>query len=198
MTGIVLQTGLTEGRFDLGIFRMFTNVSNLGCGIYFTVCASVIAFDKNRDGGQSPVPVLKGVCTMSITLTGIVAAAIVASEFDAHTPEGIATVLLHIVTPVLIMADWLLFDTKGRFKTTSLLWWLTAPYIYFAFIMITSVTMDKDEILRFPYPFLNYEQMGIPMLILVVAVMTFFYIGIGYLMLIIDKKMGYLEKNKPL
>lgn len=201
LTGIALQTGITEGRFNIGVFRMFTNVSNLVCGLYFLYAAFVILLDKNRHGGSSPFPVFKGVCTMAITLTGIVAAAIVASEFNAHTPSGIATVLLHIVTPVLIMADWLLFDTKGRWNAKAPLLWVTAPYLYFAFIMITAPKMDKTDSMRFPYPFLNYEQMGIPLLILVLAVMTFFFIGISYLCILIDKKMGYLEKadeKKPL
>ena len=195
-TGIVLQTGLTQGKFDLRIFRMFTNISNLVCGLYFIYAAALIAFDKGRDGGRSPFPTFKGVCTMAITLTGIVAAAIVESEFNAFTPEGIATVLLHIVTPVLILADWLIFDTKGRWKATTPLFWLIAPYLYFAFIMISARLMEKDASMRFPYPFLNYEQMGIPALILVLAIMTFFYAGISYLFIMIDRKMGYLEKNE--
>lgn len=195
-TGIILQVGLTEGNFDLRIFRMFTNISNLMCGLYFILAAAVIALDKGRDGGSSPFPTFKGVCTMAITLTGIVAAAIVKSEFNAHTPAGIATVLLHIVTPVLIMADWLLFDTKGRWKITTPLFWMILPYLYFAFIMISARLMEKDDFMRFPYPFLNYEQMGIPALILVLAIMTFFYTGISYLCIMIDRKMGHLEKSK--
>lgn len=195
LTGITLQTGLSEGTFDPHVFRMFTNISNLICGIYFIYAAAVIAFDKKRNGGSSPFPLFKGVCTMCITLTGIVAAAIVASEFDAHTPEGIATVILHIVTPVMIMADWLLFDTKGRWKSTAPLWWLIAPYMYFFFILISANIMDKNTANRFPYPFLNYEQMGIPMLILVISVMTVLYIFIGYLCFLIDRKMGYLESH---
>lgn len=195
VVGITLQTGLWEGDFNGRIFRMFTNISNLVCGIYFLYSAAVIALDKRRGGGESPLPLFKGICTMSITLTGIVAAAVIASEFDLHTAGGIATVILHIITPILIMADWLIFDTKGRFKSTAPLWWLTAPYLYFVFIMITSRLMDKNDSMRFPYPFLDYEQMGIPLLILVVAVMTFFYTLIGYLCFFIDRKMGYLETS---
>ena len=195
-TGIVLQTGLTEGSFNIGVFRMFTNISNLVCGIYFAVSATVILADKKRDGGASPFPVFKGVCTMSITLTGIVAAAIVASEFDPHTPSGIATVLLHIVTPVMIMADWLVFDKKGRWRAHSPLWWLSAPYLYFIFIMVTAQYMEQNSRARFPYPFLNYEQMGIPMLVIVISTMTLFFTLISYLCYFIDRKMGYLENTQ--
>lgn len=195
LTGIVLQTGLTDGKFNIGVFRMFTNISNLVCGIYFLFCAAVIIGDKRRNGGDSPFPTFKGVCTMSITLTGIVAAAIVKSEFDPHTPSGIATVLLHIITPVMILADWLIFDTKGRWRMTSPLFWLIAPYTYFIFIMVSAQYMDKENRIRFPYPFLNYEQMGISMLILVLAVMTLFFVLISYLCFFIDRKMGYLESK---
>ncbi len=200
LTGIVLQTGLTAGEFNIGIFRMFTNICNLVCGIYFLFCAAIIAGDKRRSGGDSPLPTFKGVCTMSITLTGIVAAAIVKSEFDPNTPSGIATVLLHIITPIMILADWLLFDTKGRWGKTAPILWLIAPYLYFTFIMISAQSMDRESKIRFPYPFLNYEQMGIAMLVLVLAVMTAFYVLIGYLCFFIDRKMSYLqtEEKKPL
>ena len=200
-TGITLQTGVLAGNFNLGIFRMFTNISNLVCGTYFILAAAVIAFDKRRSGGSSPFPLFKGICTMSITLTGIVAAAVIASEYDAHTPSGIATVLLHIVTPTLIMADWLIFDTKGRWTVSAPVLWLAAPCAYFIYIMISAQHMDKGASLRFPYPFLDYEQLGIPLLIIVIAVISIFYVGIGYLCFLIDRKMGRLEKSaetKPL
>ena len=193
LTGIVLQTGLTEGRFNINAFRMFTNISNLMCALYFIFAATVIAGDKRRNGGSSPFPCFKGVCTMSITLTGIVAAAIIKSEFDPHTPQGISTVILHVITPILIMADWLLFDTKGRLNVFAPLWWLTVPYIYFVFIMVSARYMEETMRLRFPYPFLNYEQTGIPFLIFTLAVMTVVYTCIGYLCYFIDRKMGYLE-----
>ncbi len=195
-TGLILQTGLYRGDFDYSIFRMFTNISNLFCGIYFIICASVIAYDKNRSGGDSPLPWLKGICTMSITLTGIIAAAIIAYEFDPHTPSGISTVILHIITPILIMADWLIFDTKGRYKSYGPYLWLCAPYAYFFYIMISAQFMDKADELRFPYPFLDYESLGFPLFALAILTMTAFYVFIGYLCLMIDRKMSFLEQSK--
>ena len=78
---------------------------------------------------------------------------------------------------------------------TAPLFWLIAPYLYFIFIMISAQYMDRANKTRFPYPFLNYEQMGISMLVLVLAVMTLFYVLISYLCFFIDRKMGYLEKK---
>ena len=196
-TGIVLQTGLYAGKFNVGVFRMFTNITNLLCGIYFLFAAVSVATSKNKDGGQSPFPLVKGICTMSITLTGIIAAAVVASEFDLHSPSGIATVLLHVITPVMILADWLVFDTKGRWKKTYPLIWLLSPAVYFAYIMISSLYMPKGTKLRFPYPFLNYENLGVFWLIFAVTVISIFYVGIGYLCYLIDRKMGRLESAVP-
>mgnify|MGYP003489481479 CR=1 FL=1 len=55
--------------------------------------------------------------------------------------------------------------------------------------------MDSEAGNRFPYPFLDYETPGLPILILVVAVIAFFYLTIGYLCFLIDRKMGFLEKQ---
>ena len=106
-TGITLQTGLWKGEFDLGIFRMFTNISNLICGIYFIFAAAVIATDKRRTGGHSPFPLFKGICTMSITLTGIVASAVIASEFDPHTSSELS------IDDIVAMCDDLIEAHKG-------------------------------------------------------------------------------------
>ena len=194
LLGISLQTGLYKGNFDIGVFRMFTNISNLLCAVYFIFAASFIAFDKRRTGGASPCPLIKGVCTMSITLTGIVGSAAIVGEFSLSTSAGIATILLHIITPVMIMADWLLFDIKGRYKGFFPLVWLSAPFAYFIYIMVSAQFMEKGARMRFPYPFLDYEILGIPALITVVAIITVFYGFIGYLCYFIDKKMSYLEK----
>ena len=195
-TGLVLQTGLYAGKLNLGIFRMFTNITNLVCGIYFLFAAVYIAKNKCRNGGHSPFPLVKGICTMSITLTGIIAAAVIASEFDMHTPSGIATVLLHIVTPVMILSDWLAFDIKGRWRVSYPLLWLISPAVYFAYIMISSVYLPKGAKLRFPYPFLNYENLGVFWLLFAVLVISIFYVGIGYLCYMIDRKMGMLENTE--
>ena len=61
--------------------------------------------------------------------------------------------------------------------------------------MVTAQFMDAQSAARFPYPFLNYEQTGIPVLIVAVSVITFFYLVIGYLFFFIDRKMGYLEND---
>jgi hypothetical protein len=55
--------------------------------------------------------------------------------------------------------------------------------------------MDSEARNRFPYPFLDYETLGLQMLLLGVAVIAFFYLVIGYLCLLIDRKMGFLEKQ---
>ena len=72
--------------------------------------------------------------------------------------------------------------------------WLSAPFAYFIYIMVSAQFMEKGARMRFPYPFLDYELLGIPALITVVAIITVIYGLIGYLCYLIDKKMSYLEK----
>ncbi len=197
-TGIVLQTGLYKAEFDFSSFRMFTNISNLICGVYFILAAAFIAADKSRDGGASPFPFLKGFCTMSILLTGIVATAIIADEFDPHTGPGIATVILHIITPILITADWLIFDKKGRFRKTYPFIWIFSPLLYLIYILISAPFMSTGDPLRFPYPFIDYESLGIPLFLLSILIVSVLYIFIGYLCFMVDRKMGKLEKTSDI
>ena len=71
--GIQMQLSLFSGTAaNWGMFRFFTNLSNLACILYFLTAALWLIF-KKRDGGTTFCPVLKGIVMMSITVTMLIA-----------------------------------------------------------------------------------------------------------------------------
>lgn len=187
LLGVMVQVGVF-GNIHLFVFRMFTVLTNSLCCIYFAVCTSVLAADKARDGGDSPLPFIKGICTVCLTLTGTVAAAILLRAINFHSLMGVSMFLLHVITPLFAIADWLLFDKKGRIKLWMPPLWISAPLLYFGFIMYTAGIMDADAPLRFPYPFLDYENLGIPLFAAICLMIAVFYLLLGYFIRFIDRK----------
>ena len=56
----------------------------------------------------------------------------------AYQPFTLTDNLVHIVTPVLVIVDWLLFIPKGEIKPYDPLLWALIPYSYLAFAFIYS------------------------------------------------------------
>lgn len=187
LVGVLFQIGVF-GSIHLFVFRMFTVLTNTAACIYFAVSAVTLAVDSKRDGGDSPLPFFKGVCTVCLMLVGTVAAAVLMRAINFHSLMGVSMFMLHVITPLAAIADWLLFDKKGRIKLWMMPLWLSAPLIYFGFIMYTAGIMDADAPLRFPYPFLNYETLGIPLFAAIVVLIAAFYLLLCYFVRFVDRK----------
>lgn len=196
LCGVAIQTGTFDGFSDLSAFRMFTVLSNTVCAVYFLPAAIVIALSKKRDSGDSPLPFLKGICTMCISLTGIVAAAVLMNTVNFTSISGISAFILHIVTPVLSVADWLLFDRKGRYRQWMPSAWTAAPLIYFIYIMISADFPYVDPKRRYPYPFLDYENTGMQAYLTAIGIITAVYMLYGYLLRYIDEKSDIVVSSK--
>ena len=188
LCGVAIQTGTFTGFSNLSAFRMFTVLSNTLCAAYFLPAAVTIALSKNRDGGDSPLPFLKGICTMCISLTGIVAAAVLMQTVNFTSVAGISAFILHIATPVLTISDWLLFDKKGRYGQWMPAAWTAAPLVYFVYIMVSADLPYVNPKNRYPYPFLDYEHMGMNAYLTAIAIITAVYVLFGYLIRFIDQK----------
>ena len=185
IAGIGIQAGVFTGCFNPMAFRMFTILSNLVCTGYFAA-----AFVWTLRGKGTFCPALKGACVLSISLTGLVAAFLLKNAVNFHTATGISMFLLHVLTPIGTVLDWLLFDEKGRWGRLAPLWWLVPPYAYFAFILISAAHMPADAAGRFPYPFLNYERLGVGPMLLIVGVMTALFLALGCFYRWLDGKLA--------
>jgi len=186
LVGVCIQLGLFNGVFNSMALRMFTILSNLVCAAYFL---GAFIWGLRRPG-RPFCPAWKGACVFSISVTGLVAAFLLKNAVNFHTLTGISMFLLHIVVPIGTVADWLLFDQKGCWTKYAPLWWLVPPYAYLAFILVSAAHMAPDAPGRFPYPFLNYERLGVGRMILIVAVMTALFLALGCFYRRLDNKLA--------
>ena len=125
---------------------------------------------------------LKGAFTLYITTTFIFFA-ILLQIF--YRPTGFAVfsnIILHYVTPIAFIVDWVLTETKLKYKWNYLPYWAIYPLCYLLFSFIHgSFTGD------YVYPFLNINQLGIPGYIISVSALVGVGIGLGSMYIAINR-----------
>lgn len=185
ITGILLQCGITEKSFSLESLRMFTTLSNLAVVIYFIIDVVMLIREKNYGvyGKQ-----WKFMITMGILLTGLVAFFMLRGMFDElPKAERFGITLLHDVVPVCVVLDWVLFDQKGNTKFWMPLFATLFPIAY-AVISMTAVTLTGSG--NYPYPFLDVNSLGWPMVLLNILGIAIGFLAVGYAGFAIDQKLG--------
>ncbi|MGK5444913.1 Pr6Pr family membrane protein [Micromonospora sp. URMC 105] len=156
LAGIVL-TALGPATVT-GLLPYFTIQSNVAVGLF----AGYAAWRAWRARAEPP-SALKGAVTLYITITGVVYHLVLAnpaSPFAMTQPEralgeALGNQFLHTVVPLLAIADWALFDQRGRLRVRHAAWWLAFPLAYLGFALVRGLVVH-----RYPYPFIDAGQLG--------------------------------------
>ncbi|MFI9526746.1 Pr6Pr family membrane protein [Micromonospora rosaria] len=141
-----------------GLLPYFTIQSTVAVGLF----AGHAAWRAWR-GRAEPPSVLKGAVTLYVTITGVVYHLVLAnpaSPFAMPQPErGLVEALgnqfLHTVVPVLAVADWALFDPRGRLRARYAVWWLAFPLAYLGGVLLRGLVTQT-----YPYPFVDAGRLG--------------------------------------
>jgi hypothetical protein len=156
LAGIVL-TALGPATVT-GLLPYFTIQSNVAVGLF-----AGYAFWRAWQDRPEPPSALKGAVTLYTTITGVVYHLVLANpaspfamvQPDRALGEALGNQFLHTVVPVLAVADWALFDQRGRLRPRYAAWWLAFPLAYLGFALIRGLIVH-----RYPYPFLDAGQLG--------------------------------------
>ncbi|MCD8178044.1 MAG: Pr6Pr family membrane protein [Tannerellaceae bacterium] len=186
--GLYLNSGLPEGKLNWGILTYYTIQSNILCLFYF-ICSFCwnLGTLRTENKIETFAPRFKGAVMFAITVTGLIFHFVLRPHLftmgNAEYANSMANTLVHYVVPLMTVADWLLFDPKGRFKKFDPFLWLLIPYAYFLFAIIRAHI--GGEILstgsRYPYAFINIDQLGLQQVLLNVAGLTLVFLIIGYI-----------------
>lgn len=158
VAGIVL-TALGPATVT-GLLPYFTIQSNVAVGVF----AGYAAWRAWQNRSEPP-SALKGAMTLYITITGTVYHLVLAnpaSPFAMVQPhrgpgEWWGNQFLHTVVPLLAIADWALFDRRGRLRPRYAAWWLAFPLAYLGFALVRGLIVH-----RYPYPFIDAGALGYP------------------------------------
>ncbi len=182
----------------LGIFLSNSSL------VYFTIQSNVIVLGyflaavywmARRDTADAPAPRLRGAAVLYITITGIVAHVLLNHGENplpglVSGPDRLqhwSSFFLHYTTPVLVLAEWLVFSPRNASRWRDLPLWLSYPLGY-AVLTETRAVLFPDFPVRYPYFFLDptekgYAWVGLQMVQLVVefAVLGALVIGLDRL-----------------
>ncbi len=161
---------------DVSMLRYYTVQSNLLCLVFW-------GYALIRRGKVSPR--LQGAVTLAILLTCVVYNFVLVPAFFAmgtnYSPYSLSDLLVHTFTPLLMLLDSLLFMDKGKIKRCDPLLWTVIPYAYFAFTLIIGF---------YPYFFSDPTKNTVPQLIFNLALVTVAFVGAGYALYFVDKRLA--------
>jgi hypothetical protein len=139
--------------------------------IYFTVQSNIAlaAYYARRMAGRVDGGALKGAVVLYLVVTGLVAHFILRDgaspvsllpDGDGDDVRDLGNLLLHYVTPIMALADWVTTDRTVRPRWTAPLKWLPYPALYMAFVLIRGALLAPGTPRRYPYSFVDVDVIG--------------------------------------
>ena len=196
VTAIGLYLNFKFLTFEKGILY-FTNLSNLLCLIYFTVLVILMITKKTKNSDMHYI--IKGMVTLAITLTMVVynlliSSSSAASVFENHQME---CNIVHIVVPLLVIFDYIIFAEKGHLKKEYPLIWSFVLVAYQLFVTIYTASGGTFiDGATYPYPFMDIEAYGVGKVTINMIVTFVFFLGYGNIVQLLDNKLGERKKKK--
>jgi len=115
-------------------FKYFTMQTNLIVTIWLTLA---IVWHNKPEFLEKITGPLKGAFTLYITITFIFFAIILSPFYHPPTPfAAFSNLVLHYITPIAFILDWILTETKMRYKWNYLHYWIVYPIGYLVFALI--------------------------------------------------------------
>lgn len=147
------------------VLSFFTIWSNIGVAV-------VMGWGAARAWkGRAPLPALwTGGLLLCITVVGLVFHFVLANESSEFNQaeeiakltgaKAVANQLLHTVTPIATVLDWLLLTLPGALRPRHAAQWLAAPATYLAFALLRGALLPADAPTRYTYPFVDVTVHG--------------------------------------
>lgn len=138
------------GRFDpTRFFAFFTIQSNLlGAGVLLALVA------RGRQAPSPTLDLLRGAAALYLTITFFVVILLLQGA-DVQVASGWVDFVVHKLSPIVVVADWLLDPPRLRMTLRHAMLWLAYPLVW---VTVTLIRGAADG--WYPYPFLNPANGG--------------------------------------
>ena len=173
-----------------GAIIYYTVQSNVMCFIFYFVTIILKLTGKLKK--NSIYYILKGMVTMAITVTMVVFQFVITdSGMTAYAGNELASIMAHIVVPLLVMSDYVIFGEKGNLKRNYPFIWSSTLvfYIIFDFVYVALGGRFGDGSI-YPYLYMNIEVNGLLKVIISCITIFILFIGYGTIIQTIDQKLG--------
>lgn len=197
LTGILLNVVHTTSIS--AILSYYTLQSNIVCLIMFLgIIIAIIS--RNNYRTSNIYYLLKGGSIMAILITGITYQIALApnnfymdASYTMQTERYWANLLVHVVSPILVLLDYMLFDEKGNFKYYYPIIWLFLPLGYVIYVYSYSARGGSFYGIggsrEFAYIFLDYNQIGYSGVFKSIIIIAILILLVSYFFVFLDRKL---------
>ena len=164
------------------LFSFFTILTNLLVALAFT---GPLLSDHRRLARWSASEGVRASVAMYITVVGVIYHLLLAPYWGPTGWLLAVNVVLHTVTPIAFVLDWLLFTPKGRLRWTDAAKWLIFPLAYGAWTVAHGLVSGW-----WPYGFVNPGQIGWGGLVVSLLAFAAFFYGLGLVIVGADRLLS--------
>lgn len=197
LTGIIRHANLLTGEPSWTTVLFYTMVSNLLCLAWVLLLLVRTARDLRQSGPSgtsTPSARGSGAVMFAITVTMLIyLIVLVPTRFADGDAEifSLTDNLIHIITPVLVIVDWLVFVPKGSFRWVDPLLWTLIPYVYLTWAFVYGALggeFTPGQV--YPYPFMDVDALGLAGVAQWIIALTVALVAVGFVFVIIDRALG--------
>ena len=197
--GCVASLGIFDNirmiRWDCYVH--FTNISNYFC-LAVMLAGLIQTARKKEDSYVSAVPMLKFIGMLGILLTFLVFNIMLAGA-EGRDPQAnwrVNSLCLHVILPVMYIADWFLFYERKKAKWYYPIASIAFPLIYVIFLLIQAIILKFDTSiliptpttpLIYPYFFVNLDTQGVFGVLMWIGILAVAFTAVGYLFYGLDR-----------
>lgn len=204
VTGVIRHSDVLTGTPNATTLLFYTMVSNLLCLVWVALLVVRTARDLRRagtSGTSTPSPRASGAVMMAITVTMLIYLVVLVPARFADGDSDIFSLtdnLIHIITPLLVIVDWLIFVPKGEFRWIDPLLWTLVPYAYLVWAFAYGALGGEfTPGQKYPYPFMDVDVLGVGGVTQWIVALTLALIVVGLVFVAIDRTLAALARRIP-
>lgn len=190
LTGLVIECAYSGSV--LVVLSYFTIWTNILVAVVFTL-AAVRAYRREPE----VAPLWRGGVLLFILITGLVFHLVLANpsspfnvveELDKLSgAKAVSSQLLHTVTPIGAVLDFLLLTAPRTLRTRHAAQWLAYPLLYVVFALARGALLSPDVPSRYTYPFIDAAQYGYARVALNALVLGIAFYALGLALVAADR-----------
>ncbi len=185
--GLFMQAGFHKGKYYLGTFSYYTNLSNLLTMVY-QLLIFIGGFTLGGLYGAVTNPAVRFSLTLMIWVTHLIYHFLLVPDFKKRKGPDFArewrqfeNIDVHYAVPLLALLQWLVCADKNvpLWAAAS---WLLIPLAYLAFAMVRAQILGpnpKSGVYRYPYSFMDLDELDIKSWTRNILMAFAFYVVLG-------------------
>ena len=175
-------------KSTVNFFSYFTILAN--CAAAFAMLMPLIAPDSGV-GRFLSKPSVRTAIAGYLIVVGVTYVLFLRHVGDNHGLERVADQLMHYVTPMLFIIDWLVFVPKGHLRWTMIGTFLIPPLVYGIWTVVHGAVANW-----YPYPFVDMRSLGYQRALMNMASFLAVFIAVALTLVAVDRTIGSVRQPR--